>query len=787
MLLGKTNDFFYQKNVLDNMINRLLQDFVSKSQLYKDTYSPSFYRIQHTDENIKLTELLKDEPHIQVFDTIKNQLGDLIKGLNPSVIFNAENLNQAIEKHLNGVNIQQYGVWVYYPWLEKLVHILDEEEYVTVRTNRNKHKITAKEQAILADKKIGVIGLSVGQSVSLTLAIERGCGEIRIADYDVLDLTNLNRIRSGVHNVSIKKTVIVAREIAEIDPFLKVTCFHEGITEANIDAFLTENGKLDLLIDECDSFDIKISARKKAKGLQIPVLMEGSDRCTIDIERFDLDPNRPVLHGFVENLDMDAFKLLKTIDERIPYIAPVTGVETLSPRMKASAMEIMSSISTWPQLASAVTYGGGISADISRKILLGHLKVSGRFFIDIDDLINDGLQDENSGEIKAALVPFDVEAYLKANRLEHDLKSEPISPMVLEELIKAANQAPSGGNNQPWLWHYHNNTLHLFLNRTVSGSYLDPDYISSYISIGAAIENLLLSASIHGLAVQWSFTPELLPQHVAFFHFSTGHTPSPVEELLASQIPLRHTNRKIGRQQEINAEDLKQISEIIAQASDTSLRWLSDPAKLIALGEIAGDADLLRMFIPEAHHDFIEKEMRWDLEETNRTGDGIGIHSLDLSNNDQIGLRLMRDKKAISFLKSIEGGAALKRLALRQFENSSAVGLLTQNGTAPLNFLKCGIDMEKTWLMASQLGYQIHPINVPLIFFYKYNFEQDSDLSAEAKLKISILYKKFKEIFELTDDIAEIFLFRIFKAESSPIRTIRRPFNQTLSFGTAKT
>jgi hypothetical protein len=35
------------------------------------------------------------------------------------------------------------------------------------------------------------------------------------------------------HNLKIKKTVIVAREIAEIDPYLNVVCFENGITEAN--------------------------------------------------------------------------------------------------------------------------------------------------------------------------------------------------------------------------------------------------------------------------------------------------------------------------------------------------------------------------------------------------------------------------------------------------------------------------------------------------------------------------------------------------------------------------
>ncbi|HRF79656.1 MAG TPA: hypothetical protein PL070_06180, partial [Flavobacteriales bacterium] len=91
-----------------------------------------------------------------------------------------------------------YGVWVFYPWADRLVHLLDEPEFALVRTDRNRNKITREEQAELATKKVGVIGLSVGQSVSLTLALERSFGEIRLADFDTLELSNLNRIRSGV-------------------------------------------------------------------------------------------------------------------------------------------------------------------------------------------------------------------------------------------------------------------------------------------------------------------------------------------------------------------------------------------------------------------------------------------------------------------------------------------------------------------------------------------------------------------------------------------------------------
>ena len=81
----------------------------------------------------------------------------------------------------------------------------------------------------------------MGQSVAVTIALERTCGELNIADYDILELSNLNRIRTGVCNLNLLKTIAVAREIAEIDPFIKVNCYHEGITENNIEDFLLKD------------------------------------------------------------------------------------------------------------------------------------------------------------------------------------------------------------------------------------------------------------------------------------------------------------------------------------------------------------------------------------------------------------------------------------------------------------------------------------------------------------------------------------------------------------------
>ena len=435
------------------MTAKIISERMAATETSNGTFTPLFFRTADPAQATQLERLLVSKPYIRVYDTILSQLREVIKTDHPSKTLSDIEIDEKIQVRLAGRNPGDYGVWVYYPWNEKLVHLLDEQEFVYVRTNRNKYKITDQEEARLAQKRVGVIGLSVGQSVSLTMAMERTFGELRIADYDTLEITNLNRLRSGVFNMGLLKTVLVAREIAEIDPYLKVTCYHEGINDNNIENFLTGGGNLDVLIDECDSVDVKIKCRVAARKFRIPVLMEASDRCTVDIERFDLEPDRPILHGYVDHLDLGQMRDLKTMEEKLPYILPIVGIDTMSPRLKASAVEIGQTINTWPQLASAVTMGGGIMADICRKVLLHQLSVSGRFFIDIDELITDG-------QTKSIEFPAEPEPITLAemNGLSEKIPATvPISAAIdaatTRKLMDAAVLAPSAGNNQPWKWY----------------------------------------------------------------------------------------------------------------------------------------------------------------------------------------------------------------------------------------------------------------------------------------------------------------------------------------------
>lgn len=370
-------------------MSNLLEALLGASATDPDTYRPVIFRADDPADRAALEDLLKREPRITVHDQLHAQLRELVRALHPAVKWNGEELNEAVSSHLRGRAIGDYGNWVYYPWSVKLVHLLGAGEFARVRTDRNRNKITTEEQATLASKRIGVIGLSVGQSVSLALALERSFGELRLADFDTLDLSNLNRIRSGVHELGLNKAVVAARAIAEIDPYLVVNAYKEGITTRNLEAFLTEGGKLDVLVEECDDAAIKIMARLRAKALGIPVVMDTSDRGLIDVERFDLEPQRPIMHGLLSKHDLGAIHGPMSREQKTRYIMAMVNPEGLSERMKMSIPEIGQSISTWPQLGGHVMLGGAVTSEAVRRIALREMTWSGRWYVDLEGLLQE--------------------------------------------------------------------------------------------------------------------------------------------------------------------------------------------------------------------------------------------------------------------------------------------------------------------------------------------------------------------------------------------------------------
>lgn len=751
-------------------------------KIMNEVYSPLILKLNNHLDRTAFENLINSNAGIVILNEIEGQLRELIKSNNPSIKIKSDDYPALIIKHLKGHDIYEYGAWVYYPWNNKLIHLLDEEEFVEVRTNRNRYKITREEQYLLSKKKIGIIGLSVGQSIALTLAMERTCGELRLADFDTVELSNLNRIRTGVQNLGLLKTVIAAREISEIDPYLKVKIFNDGLTSENIDTYFTEDGCLDLLVEVCDGLDVKIISRFKARELKIPVVMDTNDRGMLDVERFDTEVNRPILHGLAGDLDPSKISGLSN-EEKIPYILKMIGAETISTRLKASMLEVEQSINTWPQLASSVTLGGAITTDVCRSIFLDQFHDSGRYYIDISDIIKDKIEDAGSSALsineKYDGPPMLTQQDLEAIAKNYNSGDAPcvITSDELHQVITAASLAPSGGNAQPWKFLYWHNNLYVFHDAFYSYSLLDFNKLGSYIAFGAMLENIELQAaslSLVAKAVVFPLKDDL--RLIAVFHF----TKEPVSTSLIHLAPVigaRLTNRNISARKLLHKEDANALVSIASTIPGASLQLFESEECLKEFDEILTNTERLRFLHPQGHYDTFVKELRFTKEEIEATADGLDVNTLNLKQSDIAALTVARDASAISFLHRLHKGSGFKKISSKNILAASSIGVISMDGNDRYHYLQGGRALERIWLEANfrQLAFQ--PISQIIFMLELLQSQGSCQFNSYEQKELCSIQERFTKIVNPNSGLP-VFVFRLCYADQPNTRSLRRPLKE---------
>lgn len=752
---------------------------------HTDDHLPFLFDLSKPDDHAKVEALIKNLPNLKILDEIRSQTGELIKSRNPTKLYNSEILKEAVDAFFEGKNPDEYGNWFYYPWLGSLIHILPEKEFIEVRTNRNRNKITTEEQLELSTRKVGIIGLSVGQAVATTLALERICGELRIADFDILELSNLNRIRTGLKNLGLNKTISVAREIAEMDPYLKVICFNEGITHQNLDAFLTEGGKLDVLIDESDGLEIKITCRERARHFGIPVLMEASERGVVDVERFDLEPNRPILHGLLDGMDLEAAKNAKTNEEKVPFMMEIVGLDSLSDRMRSSILEIAQSITTWPQLASAVTYGGGITADICRRILLDQYRGSGRYIVDIADLVNDEVAPLRKKEIEFEIPPAssgrDFGALIQTGQ-----QGVEVPEAIMSKIVEAACMAPSGGNSQPWKWIYRNRALYLFHEIDLSTQWLDYKNRGSHISFGAALENLELEAIHQGYEVNIDLVPEedsLLVATIVFSPISDAYL-SAHQQRFEHFYPLmrtRITNRYMGNERLIHTDALERLKAVASEIPGARLSIINNRDDLLTMAKVVGVSDKLLLTNEVSHHEFF-KEIKWSKDEAEKARVGIDVRTVELSASELAGFNVAKSWNAVKNLVKWGGGSVFERLGTKMTKSSSALALLTMPEYSRKDFIEGGRALQRVWMEANAIGICVQPMSAAIFLWARLVHGKGDGLTEKMARDLREIREQHLRLFNTPDDAGEVFLFRLFYAGEPKVLSLRKKLSDVFDY-----
>ncbi|MCA9653445.1 MAG: Rv1355c family protein [Myxococcales bacterium] len=742
-----------------------------------ESWRPEIFDPSHDAGLQALRARLGDGSVRAVHDAFEEQVAELVAARDPGAELSSDRLRARVERWLDGREPERCGAWVYYPWSGNLVHLLARDDFRELRSNRNRNKISAQEQAALRERTIAVIGLSVGQSSAVTLAQEGVAGRFRLADFDRLSLSNMNRLRASVWDLGINKCVLAARQMLELDPFLEIELFDQGATADGIDAILGGDRPVDLLVEECDSLHIKVLLREHARRLRVPVVMETSDRGLIDIERFDLEPERPSFHGLIGEVDAGSLAGLST-KEKLPFVLRILGETAISDRLAGSLFAIGETLETWPQLGSSVALGGACVTDVARRILLGELRASGRFYVDLHELIREGAQ----AELAPPEAPYVQEAASAAVSLESlRARRHPGQPPPLElvrALVEHGMMAPSGGNAQPWRFHYEGDRISTSFDPEAGWTTLDFEHRATYLSFGSVCENMELTARALGVRVELEPFPAPGDPSQVFALRLTGTT-DPVHDELVDAIGRRATNRQLGDDRALDPGDRAALEQA-AVVHGATLRIEEDRSALAELAGILGRVDRVA-FLNRRMHGEIMSEFRWTPQDASRTRDGIDLATLDLSRADAAAFRMLAHWPGMAFLKRMGGSASLEKPSRKAVLASSAVAVLTIPRGTPAAYFEGGRALQRVWLEATRRGVWLQPMAMLPYLLARLEHGRGEGLEPRDLESLSTQRELYRRYFPVTGEETDAMLLRVFYGPAPSVRALRRPVGSALT------
>ena len=653
--------------------------------------------------------------------------------------------------------------WVFYPWSGRLVRTVPHDLWTELRSDRNRYKLTTTEQRRLASATVAVAGLSVGASVVQVMALEGAGGILRLADPDSLDGSNCNRLRASLWDLGQAKVVLAARMVWEIDPFHRVELIPEGVTRANVARFLEG---ADVVVEECDSFATKVLIRHEARRRRLPVVMATAESGLLDVERFDLEPARPLFHGLAPVLESTDLSNASS-EDRVRLALQILGVERVGDRSAASMIEIDRTVSTWPQLAGEVAAGGAHAAVAVRRILLGQPCPSGRYHLDVDRVL------ESGPEKNRAVTPLRPVPRLRPSPAVRS----PRTNDFIEEVVSAATLAPSAGNSQPWRFAWDGHRLRVWLDRPRARASIDPECAGGWTALGAACENIAIASSHRGRTARFTWFPDRADRDLAAtVTFPPAPRTSPTDcDRLFALIGSRCTDRTVGAARALSSPQRRAL-EAAASTHGASLHLVDDRSRLAHFARMVGASDRVRLLNAILHREFAD-ELRWT-ERGEAAADGIDVASLGLDASATTALRLLTRPAVSSFLAEHNLGHRLAELQRRALRTTAALALVTMSEGTTLHRLRGGRALQRVWLEATAHGLAVQPVT-PLSLFDLHE-AGSSCLSPADRRLVRRIARDIAGLFAI-GDACPILIMRLHHgSEVAPVRAARRPLPEVL-------
>jgi hypothetical protein len=235
-------------------------------------------------------------------------------------------------------------------------------------------------------------------------------------------------------------------------------------------------------------------------------------------------------------------------------------------------------------------------------------------------------------------------------------------------LVPAAILASNAHNTQPWIFRVEDSRIDLFADGDRDIGAVDPFSREMYISLGCALENLLIAACAGGYRYRLALAPDPEDRtHAARVELLPGaKETSP----LYGEIPNRHTNRR-------PYDDSRPISRATLDAlgalndgRDVGVFWFASRGERDKVGGLLADAARAINADEEQSYDNGLRWLRQDGDAVERHRDGLILDTMGLSGPALLAAKMLPDPSRKS------SGEAWISLLRGQASSAGAFGVL---------------------------------------------------------------------------------------------------------------
>ncbi|MGL5125091.1 MAG: tRNA threonylcarbamoyladenosine dehydratase [Fusobacteriaceae bacterium] len=125
----------------------------------------------------------------------------------------------------------------------------------------------------LKNSHVLVFGLGGVGGFVVEALVRSGIGELTVVDFDIVDITNLNRqIIATQESVGKSKAELIKERAQLINPAIKINAFQEKFGEENAELFFNSEAKYDYVVDAIDLVTHKLKIVELSKKYHFKVI-----------------------------------------------------------------------------------------------------------------------------------------------------------------------------------------------------------------------------------------------------------------------------------------------------------------------------------------------------------------------------------------------------------------------------------------------------------------------------------------------------------------------------------